>query len=264
MSFASASGRIKASQAADYDDEAPAAAGQGLGPAGAAGSQARLDFNMDFSLGSSSSSSSEEAKRSADAEVRWSAAAVKRAWISERSCPELLPYETKATGVLVDRIAEEQALLDEANDGKRAGLAEELRQMSVDRWNYVLTQYLRTRLKKIERFITYIMLSDMDGVRKRLSPAELDFATKYKAIVEENFNAGFLQSFPEKLRSLEDGGKIVDRPDLTEFVVVRFLEDTSGVAVDDKGGRSFFADDTVIASYLAVRDRILTGEAEFM
>jgi len=147
--------------------------------------------------------------------LQTSLAKVQTAWIAERSAPELLNFEMESVTDLQTRIKERQDELDELTEqGVSNAMMLHIYQMDVDRANFVLASYLRTRLAKIEKYITYIMLPDSTDERQRLSPQEKRFAAAYSELVREHFHESFLNQLPEKYRNLNERG-MVEQPNLT-------------------------------------------------
>eukprot|EP00954_Amorphochlora_amoebiformis_P000602 47765-Amorphochlora_amoeboformis.AAC.2 len=81
--------------------------------------------------------------------------------------------------------------------------------MEIERINFILKSYLRTRLWKMEKHIIHI-LSTADMVA-RLSPQEVDFCKKYADLIEKNFNTAFLRHLPEQYSQMtdKDMGRII-------------------------------------------------------
>ena len=82
-----------------------------------------------------------------------------------------------------------------------------LYQMEIDRVKYLLASYLRTRLRKIEKFVFHILGSEEEF--SKLSSNEVAFASKYMEAVERHLKESCLDQIPDKFRGLSaatDGG----------------------------------------------------------
>lgn len=143
-----------------------------------------------------------------------SLAVLQQAWVSERACPELLNYETAAVSDLQQRIKERQGDLDLLADSPTdSNMVLTLYQMDLDRATYILAAYLRTRLKKIERFASFIMQSDALEEKDRLSPQEQEYAKDYFELLGSHLSSAFLDHLPKRFQQLNDKG-MVETPKL--------------------------------------------------
>ena len=103
---------------------------------------------------------------------------------------------------------QQQAHVDDASeqpdDGEAFGIS--LYQMEIDRVKYLLASYLRMRLRKIEKFVFHILGSEEEF--SKLSPNEVEFASKYQEAVERHLKESCLDQIPDKFRSLaaDDAG----------------------------------------------------------
>jgi len=140
--------------------------------------------------------------------------ALRYAWIGEKCSPELLPYQANLVEHVQREIAAYQARLD--NDEVVQQLTTVI-QIEIDRARFVLASYLRTRLAKIQKFATYVTTEPK--AQQRLSPAELEFARGYRALMADHFNAAFLKDIPEKYRSL-DGRDSMAEPNTNGMSIV--------------------------------------------
>lgn len=97
-------------------------------------------------------------------------------------------------------IQDRQLVLDRTVQSLEHEMVVMVYQMELDRANFLLASYLRTRLKKIEKYILHIMTSDR--IKKTvLSEQELVFAEGYYKIMEQHLHALYLDGIPEKFRS---------------------------------------------------------------
>jgi GINS complex subunit 4 len=76
--------------------------------------------------------------------------------------------------------------------------------MEIDRLQYMVSSYLRTRLRKIEKFALHL-LSDA-VLSQRLSQKELNFAKQYVVLFETHVNDLALGKFAEEHRSITSEG----------------------------------------------------------
>lgn len=95
-------------------------------------------------------------------------------WITEKSSPELLYYESDVIEEVKFAVDERQKKLNELNRSSSMQFLCSLLQMELDRINFILHAYHRCRLKKLEKYATYIITAKQTD---RCSPHELKFVT---------------------------------------------------------------------------------------
>jgi hypothetical protein len=157
---------------------------------------------------------------------------LKRHWLNEQNAPEILPYQREAVEDLLELVENQQQLLLEADDADKQFLAN-LYTMEINRIQYLLQCYLRCRLMKIEQHCLHILT--MPTMTARLSSSELEFAQGYKTLLNEHFNAAFLNDLPEPLRKIDDnkdGVNMVREPNLDQHVLCVVDENIGNFSVD--------------------------------
>ncbi|XP_043222552.1 DNA replication complex GINS protein SLD5-like isoform X2 [Amphibalanus amphitrite] len=98
---------------------------------------------------------------------------LKQSWIDETRCPELLEYDGDVVDCMLDQIHQMEANLRRVS---KTDFKISIHKMEVDRIRYMIASYLRCRLQKIELYHRYLLSNEEQ--RRRLSPAELKFATE--------------------------------------------------------------------------------------
>lgn len=81
-------------------------------------------------------------------------ARLRRAWIAEKTCPELLDFETDAVEGLKAALAAQQQIVDAAGTGGAgvptlSGPAKAIYREDIERVRYLLAAYTRTRFAKV-------------------------------------------------------------------------------------------------------------------
>lgn len=127
---------------------------------------------------------------------------IKRALLNEKTSPELLPYQEELVDELIAATAHQSSVIEDARSTVAEAFAASLYQMEIDRVNFLVASYLRTRLFKIQKYAVYL-LSNAD-MYARLSEREKEFARGYVDSLEQHFRKSFLDAIPEKYRSLTD------------------------------------------------------------
>jgi GINS complex subunit 4 len=123
-----------------------------------------------------------------------------------------------------DQINSQQNMIDDLEDHFESVIY----QMDLDRAKYVLTDYLRMRLKKIQKFVFY--LTSSNELLSRLSAAEVKFAKSYLKIAMGHFEKSVLQHIPERYRNLKESIATVPRPNLDAFVFFKVNEDVGEIS----------------------------------
>jgi len=181
---------------------------------------------------------------------------LKRAWVRERLAPEMMTHE----GALVDGVkraveAQERALTKRAEArAERGGGAEDASEklmdnvmwVEVNRIKYLLREYMRTRLRKIEAHAFYFILTEegREAGRERLSEAEQKYVVEYATAVSEHYE-NVLKELPEQYREAmkefatddERESAMISKPNTDSFVFFRFREDVVNFTTgeDDEG-----------------------------
>jgi GINS complex subunit 4 len=145
--------------------------------------------------------------------IEWRNPTLKRLqklWVSERCAPELLLYDEEIVNGVKEQVELQQDIVDEerASQSDDGNWRSNVYLMELDRINYVLRCYLRTRLEKIELHVIYILKSP--EYRQRLSGAEMEFARNYADLLQQHFVKSALNNLPSQLRGLTDQNTHVD------------------------------------------------------
>mmetsp|Transcript_41210 Transcript_41210/g.94787 ORF Transcript_41210/g.94787 Transcript_41210/m.94787 type:complete len:247 (-) Transcript_41210:101-841(-) len=151
-----------------------------------------------------------------------------RRWRNEKYAPEVLPFDSTT-------LANIREVIEFVNDGLQEdmelGLAPEaemdhrLRRMELTRARYVLRDYLRTRLRKLEAYPQHYLQEENIRV---LSEAERVHIRDLWKIRHNFFKHRLLAAMPSGKQSLEDRvdfRDMVRRPDANGHVYVRLLKD---------------------------------------
>lgn len=153
---------------------------------------------------------------------------VERAWLNEKFSPELLPHQTDYVDCLLEQI--------KGMEGNLAKLSKtdpkvDLHKLELERIKFVITSYLRTRLKKIECFSVSLLEEEATRSEENayLSPNELQFAKEFAQNAENHFDT-ILRHMPQLYNKLERNKKIIE-PNLNSFVFLRCNKHIDGVVI---------------------------------
>ncbi|CEP21608.1 SLD5 [Cyberlindnera jadinii] len=157
---------------------------------------------------------------------------LQNAWISERMCPELLDYKQSLIDRILSRIRVQIEFI-EMNSIELQTTERDIKlqlmiiESELDRVNFILRSYLRTRLSKVDKFTIFIR-NDEELVQ-RLSPAETQYMESHFRALIDLYNSLFLSQLPEQLQALDDTGggiSMIEEPDLDRPVFVKVINDT--------------------------------------
>ncbi|RYP64273.1 hypothetical protein DL771_008832 [Monosporascus sp. 5C6A] len=196
--------------------------------------------------------------------------ALTRAWVAERSAPELLNWPSDG---FFERINERIKLQIEKVEemtgdmDPKTNFALIVIQTELERYKFLVRSYLRARIAKIDRHTLHYLSTP--ALRARLSPTELAYATRHQALLHNHYLSSFLSSFPQSLQNLNDtAGNIsmIDTPDLDTAVFIRLLQDTHvrGRGTDADGEMNGRNGDVVILRWSDARELVDSGRAELV
>ncbi|TMW69475.1 hypothetical protein Poli38472_001631 [Pythium oligandrum] len=185
-------------------------------------------------------------------------------WLNEINAPEILPYDDEMVAEMLDQIKNQQEYVDSVSEDK-AALTEErafinkLYQMEIDRLKYMVSSYLRTRLRKTEKFAQHILNDPV--LTQRLSQKEIQFAKQYVMLFDNHVSELALARFPDEHRSLTAEGMVVE-PDLDSFVFCESKESLGQLQCDDNGVEyiSMHQGDRHVVRYRSVKNHVEEGQ----
>ncbi|KAL8941683.1 MAG: hypothetical protein Q9216_002096 [Gyalolechia sp. 2 TL-2023] len=192
-----------------------------------------------------------------------------RAWVTERSAPELLPWPSALMGRVLGRINQQIERVEEqvGNIDPKTNFRLIIIQTELERFKFLVRSFLRTRIAKIDKYTLYILFNPAQW--ERLSPSELQYANSHQALLEAHYRSSFLSQFPTSLQRLDDtagGISMIEQPDVDKAVFVRALRDieepitVEGTDIDFEMRRG----DVYVVRWSAVRDAVMHGDAELI
>ncbi|XP_041370292.1 DNA replication complex GINS protein SLD5-like [Gigantopelta aegis] len=158
---------------------------------------------------------------------------LEEAWLNEKFAPELLEAKTDLVECMLGQIT---AMEENIKQAKRGDFKVSIHRMEIDRIRYILSSYLRIRLKKIEKYTAHIFEREVersDDENALLSPEEFAFTKEFNDSIESHFKNLALRHMPANLQTLTKAQKVI-RPNLDSYVFVRVNEDAEGVLVEEE------------------------------
>ncbi|KAL8642276.1 MAG: hypothetical protein Q9228_001014 [Teloschistes exilis] len=192
-----------------------------------------------------------------------------RAWVTERSAPELLPWPSALMERVLERIHQQIEVVEEqvGNMDPKTNFRLIIIQTELERFKFLVRSYLRTRIAKIDKHTLYILTNPTQSAR--LSEPERQYATNHQALLQAHYQSSFLAQFPTSLQRLDDtagGISMIEQPDVDTAVFVRGLRDieepviVEGTDIDFELRRG----DVYVVRWSAVREWVLSGNAELI
>ncbi|KAL9582563.1 MAG: hypothetical protein Q9212_003224 [Teloschistes hypoglaucus] len=192
-----------------------------------------------------------------------------RAWVTERSAPELLPWPSALMERVLNRIHQQIEVVEEqvGNMDPKTNFRLIIIQTELERFKFLVRSFLRTRIAKIDKHTLHILTSPTQSAR--LSEPERQYATNHQALLQAHYQSSFLAQFPTSLQRLDDtagGISMIEQPDVDTAVFVRGLRDidepiiVEGTDIDFELRRG----DVYVVRWSAVREWVLSGDAELI
>ncbi|KAL1413039.1 GINS complex subunit [Vanrija albida] len=187
-----------------------------------------------------------------------------RVWVRERGVPGLLGWEGDLLDSLLDRLEQQQSMLDTLRADPQTSEEEHFRlvlvQTEMERAKYLVRSYVRVRLHK-----HILATPDLHAL---LSGAELAHAHKYADLLGAHYAHSVLDSLPEWLRRVDesygDGVSMVTKPNDNTPVLVLCRKDCGEVMLEH-GDTAYLAEGTThLVRYHLVERWIALGWAEVL
>lgn len=151
-------------------------------------------------------------------------------WLNEKFSPELLQHQSDLVDCMLDQI---QQMEENLRKLKKNDFRVVIHRMELDRIRYIITDYLRIRLNKIERFVIHVL--EQESSRNiedaYLSPPELKFAREYLSHMEEHLRLVALRHMPTNVKDF-DKAKVAVIPNLSSHVFLRAKQSVTGVVIE--------------------------------
>ncbi|KAL9130554.1 MAG: hypothetical protein Q9175_006991 [Cornicularia normoerica] len=192
-----------------------------------------------------------------------------RAWVTERSAPEILPWPDGLMERVLERIRRQIELVEEqtGNTDPKANFRLIIIQTELERFKFLVRSFLRARVAKIDAHALH-HLSD-SSTKVRLSPSELQYATAHTSLLHAHYHSSFLSQFPTSLQRMDDtagGISMVEGPDVDKAVFVRALKDVEEPVYVEGTDTAFEMrrGDVVVMRWSAIREVVMAGDVELI
>ncbi|XP_021774279.1 DNA replication complex GINS protein SLD5-like [Chenopodium quinoa] len=194
---------------------------------------------------------------------------LKRAWRNEKSAPEILQFQSS----LVLRSREQIQLMEETiEEFTKSGfdpLIVSIYQMDMDRAQYMLRSYLRTRLQKIEKNMIHISKTDLWN---RLSKEEQNFAKRCYENMKSYLDESVLSKLPTgyqsdlKQSNASEENDMVPEPNLDTFVFCKSDSSIGAIPLDDSADEivDLVAGDLYVLRYKSIKPFVENGQVDLV
>ena len=175
---------------------------------------------------------------------------------NERRSPEVLPFERSAVTEVESIIRQQTVLLE-----TRRPEDKEIYQLDLDRVTYILKQYYRLRLMKLNTFHRHYSENP-----EWLSEGEKNVVSKLNYLEQKHLTDSFLHCLPEgQFQSVEKDQdmSMVATPGLDVFCFYRALVHIGDVAIDT-GAISLEGGGVFLGKYTHIRNLLLQGRVQLV
>ncbi|ODQ81203.1 hypothetical protein BABINDRAFT_34054 [Babjeviella inositovora NRRL Y-12698] len=189
--------------------------------------------------------------------------------VNERMAPDVLEYEEELLERILARTRLQIEFIEinslELQLEKDIKLQLMIVELELERVNYLIRTYLRTRLSKIDKFTVYITKNG--DMVKRLSPSEVSYMRKHFEILTTLYKKQFLSRLPELLQLLDDTGggiSMIEEPDLDKPVFVKVVKTISHSIDVNNEEVELLQDGIYVLRYSAIRLYIMIGDIKLI
>jgi GINS complex subunit 4 len=138
---------------------------------------------------------------------------LQRNWLQERTCPELLQYDEELVQDYKNKFEDHQDWIDQLEGSGESvdALLGTIAQVDLDRTKFVLSDWLTSRLVKIEAHPLHIR-EKVD----LMSEDEVTYLKQYGALLEHHLRQTVLDHVPEAWQALDEP-HMIEKPNLDEY-----------------------------------------------
>lgn len=183
------------------------------------------------------------------------------AWLNEKSAPDILPYQGEMVELMLGQLTHMEENLQAVNQNDFRIITHK---MELERIRYIIVNYLRCRLQKIEEYTQHFINeeSNRSENEKKLSEDELIFAKEYFDSIEKHFQLLALRHIPAGQQ--EEDVKRLIRPNLMSFVFVKAKKDC-GVVVNTNDQEVDLKENSQhLLPYQLIQDLVLKGNLQLL
>lgn len=149
-------------------------------------------------------------------------------WLNEKFAPELLPHQSDMLDLMLGQIEHMEENISQLDKNDFRYIAHRI---ELERIKYIVTSYLRCRIKKIEAFTRALLEEDdqRPADKRRMSTEERQYAEAHMALIRKHFHQIAIQHMPANLQ--EESAREVVTPNLMSHIFLRANESVPSVVV---------------------------------
>ncbi|KOB73391.1 DNA replication complex GINS protein SLD5 [Operophtera brumata] len=184
-----------------------------------------MDLNEDIEL------SEDEEEITADTVLK----TLQSAWQNERLAPEILPHKNDMVECMLGQI---QHMERNINKLPKTDLRASIHRMELNRIKFIICNYLKTRICKIEQFCIPIINEEKQRIESgtnHLTPSEYKYALDYLSNMENHLKSVALDKMPGNMQVFEMS-KMAVYPNIQTHVFLKANETVNGVVLEDLTG----------------------------
>lgn len=153
---------------------------------------------------------------------------LRNAWLNEQFAPELLPHQSDILDLMLGQIEHMEENISQLDKNDFRYVAHRI---ELERIKFIVTSYLRCRIKKIETFTRAILEEDEQkpAAKKRLSNDERRYAQTHLSLIKTHFHQIAIQHMPANLQ--EESSNEIVTPNLMSHIFLRANESVPSVVV---------------------------------
>ncbi|XP_068628936.1 DNA replication complex GINS protein SLD5 [Battus philenor] len=160
---------------------------------------------------------------------------LQNSWQNERLAPEILPHQNDMVECMLGQI---QHMERNINKLSKTDIRTWIHKMELSRIKFIICNYLKTRLDKIEKFCISILNDEKLRLESRtnyLTPSEYKYAQEYLSNMESHLKTAALNHVPGNMQTF-DLDKIAIYPNLHSYVFLKTNETIMGIVLEDLMG----------------------------
>ncbi|CAG9575823.1 unnamed protein product [Danaus chrysippus] len=154
------------------------------------------------------------------------------AWQNERLAPEILPHRNDMVECMLGQI---QHMERNINKLPKTDLRASIHQMELNRIKYIICNYLKTRLDKIEKYCISIVNDEKQRIESGsnyLTVSEFRYAQEYLLNMENHLKSTVLNHVPGNMQSFEMN-KMAIYPNLQSHIFLKANDTINGIILED-------------------------------
>ncbi|KAL5961684.1 DNA replication complex GINS protein SLD5 [Taenia solium] len=161
----------------------------------------------------------------------------RKIWQNEKIAPELMSAQGDAVALISKEVNNFE---NQAKSLPKGDIRAQLIRMQAERLRYLLTDYLRTRIRKIEQFPHHVISEERSRPQSEdphLTPAEFNFTKTFNDSTIENLRLTVLDHLPLNMCKIDEDA-IAFRPNLDAYVFCQVHSQIEVTNTDPSGASS--------------------------